>query len=128
MLEARIEQAISNQVQSYRERLRTWKLRPVLIDPFIVFHQWGKDLKKLDKALLQAWTLSMQGKTQEVKRLKETLLALSPKAVLNRGYHLSMKKDGTLITSIEALEVDETMTTMMQDGTIESIVKKKGKL
>ena len=128
ILSERLLQGMTTQVQSFRQRLRTWQLRPVLIDPFTMYHQWAKDLKQLQNALKQALTFSLKVKVQEVQRLNDTLSALSPKAVLNRGYHLSMKQDGTVITSISEINMDETMSTMMKDGTIESIVKKKGKL
>ena len=50
------------------------------------------------------------------------LTAMDPHGVLRRGYSLTMKPDGSLVRSVEAVNAGDAILTRLADGTIGSIV------
>ena len=50
-----------------------------------------------------------------------------PKRVLERGYSLAMRKDGSIISSTEQVELGDQITISLNDGLIESSVEKVSK-
>lgn len=62
---------------------------------------------------------------QKLQALESQLRMLNPLAVLGRGYSLTRKMDGTVVRSIDAVEVGETITTQFADGKVVSNVMEK---
>ncbi len=63
---------------------------------------------------------------QDVRRLKSQLRALSPKAVLERGYSITRLKDGTIIRTAGNVKKEDVLETQVAKGVIESVVSKTG--
>ena len=59
---------------------------------------------------------------KDIKNRKEQLEILNPKSVLNRGYSISMSKDGKIIKSVSDVEKGQEIVTSVSDGTIYSTV------
>lgn len=59
---------------------------------------------------------------RELKARKDQLEALNPKKVLDRGYTISMTKDGKVLKSIKDVKQGESIVTSLNDGTINSTV------
>lgn len=66
--------------------------------------------------------------TDRVVHLGEKLNALDPTAVLKRGYSILTGSTGAVIRSIKQVNINETIVSLVSDGTIESLVQntKKG--
>ncbi len=60
---------------------------------------------------------------QDLKRLKAQLRALSPLGVLDRGYSLTEKADGTVVRDAAAVKKGDLLKTRFAKGTIRSEVK-----
>ena len=59
---------------------------------------------------------------EKLTLLATQLRAFSPQNVLERGYTLTTRPDGTLINSARQIKAGETLQTRLHDGTIESTV------
>ena len=55
---------------------------------------------------------------------KKQLEALNPRNVLSRGYSLTMDDKGHVVTSVEDVEVGNSVTIVLQDGQLTSKVER----
>lgn len=58
---------------------------------------------------------------------KNQLRALSPKSIINRGYSILTDEKGGIITSIKKVRKGQSITTILNDGKILSVIKEKNK-
>lgn len=72
----------------------------------------------------QAMKNRLQGKSEEIARHSARLDALSPLAVLGRGYALAFTEEGRIIRGIDQVKRDDPITIRVADGTIAGMVKK----
>jgi exodeoxyribonuclease VII large subunit len=71
----------------------------------------------------------LQARVQRIVALERHLNAVSPQAVLNRGYSITTrKKTGAIIRSARETRVGERLATQFADGTVESTVEDKNQL
>jgi exodeoxyribonuclease VII large subunit len=79
--------------------------------------------------LQQTMTYCLQNSAAERKqnlhRLEVQLRALSPLAVLNRGYSLTQTKTGTVVRDVRQIKPGELLRTRLAKGTVLSEVKDK---
>lgn len=81
-------------------------------------------LERADQAMKRAFELQIDSKRNLFGRRVEALEHLSPLALLKRGYALPYKEK-EVIRSANDLEVGDTFSLKMHDGTIEAAVKAK---
>jgi exodeoxyribonuclease VII large subunit len=62
---------------------------------------------------------------QVFARIAHTLHALSPLAVLERGYAICLTPDGRVIRSADAVEVEETVKVKLHQGSLSALVTSK---
>jgi exodeoxyribonuclease VII large subunit len=63
---------------------------------------------------------------QAFARIAHTLEALSPLAVLERGYAICQKPEGQVVRSADAVEVDSTVNVRLHEGSLEAkVISKK---
>ena len=62
----------------------------------------------------------------QVAALERQLRALSPVAVLERGYSLTRSADGKLVRSVRQVAVGARLRTQVADGTFESVAGESG--
>ena len=60
-------------------------------------------------------------------RLAASLDALSPCKVLSRGYTITQKDDGTVVSTIEQVQAGEALRVLVPDGVITCTAEKKEK-
>ena len=65
----------------------------------------------------------MKYKIDEVEKYSKQLEILNPKAVLSRGYSISLSKNGKPIKSVKDLKKDDEIITVVEDGEFLSQVK-----
>jgi exodeoxyribonuclease VII large subunit len=66
------------------------------------------------------------GQAQELERLRQKLVLLSPEGTLERGYSIAMTAGGALIRSVEQVQEGMEMVTRLRDGRVVSVVGKGG--
>lgn len=86
-------------------------------------------LKSIRDQLIAASTHQLQNRSQKVDAMQRHLEAVSPQAVLKRGYSITTrKKDGAIIRSAKASRIGERLITRFSDGTLESTVEDQKQL
>jgi len=78
--------------------------------------------QSIDVRLYRAAQISMTAHRSEWTNLRGRLQALSPLAVLQRGYALVQDANGALIRSVNQVAVGETVRTRLSDGGFSSNV------
>jgi exodeoxyribonuclease VII large subunit len=71
----------------------------------------------------------MKQRVQQIDLLERHLQAVSPEAVLRRGYSITTrKKGGAIVRSAADVSPGERLITRLTDGTIESTVEDQSQL
>ena len=147
-LAARLGGSLQNQVHILRERIPGFRQTMVhaLMDDLRQRQQKADEtLRTLAACLKNAVTAQKQrlpgiqqtmnhcmgstvtGRRQTLRRLKVQLRALSPLAVLDRGYSLTQTADGTVVRDSALLKKGAVIRTRLAKGTVVSEVKDKEK-
>ncbi len=62
-------------------------------------------------------------KSQEIERLRQKLVLLSPEGTLERGYSIALSEKGGVIRSVSEVRPGMRMVTRLRDGRVESVVE-----
>ena len=86
-----------------------------------------EDVSTLMEDLNESLKDLLQHQVDEVDKYSKQLEILNPKAVLSRGYSISIDENGKAIKSVKDVKENQTIVTMLEDGEISStVVKIKG--
>lgn len=123
-LSVRLDTALDTRLTRERRRLAELAGRRVLSAPEGVILRRREQLSPLSHRLETAIQRVLESRGQEQARLCGQLEALSPLAVLGRGYTLVRGADGRLIPRAAALAVGDTVTVQFSDGAAEARVER----
>lgn len=148
-MEDKIKKSVQMQYHMYRERLDGLKRCPFFINPATIYKtkrdqlmlqkhklfasfqekfQMEQHLVHLSKTnFLHVMQKSLSDQHQILLRAQEQLSALSPLAVLDRGYAYMQDEEGHVIDTIEKVEIGQHIQTITKDGIIMSKVIQKEK-
>jgi exodeoxyribonuclease VII large subunit len=73
-------------------------------------------------AMLNRIRADVREKTLVLERLRLQLRALDPRAVLERGYSITRRADGRVVTCVTEIKAGEGLVTLLRDGHVESTV------
>ena len=122
----RAHQAIKTMLTLKLKQWTALSQRPVLMSPFGMY-QMQKDTNETYRVRLnQAIKLLFQKTLGRHQQSKASLEALSPFAVIKRGYALTTTASGKVVHSLSEVTIGDLITTQLNDGTFTSEVKKKG--
>ena len=85
------------------------------------------ELSSLKEELNESILEKYENMKEELNSYKQRLEILNPKNVLNRGYSISMREDGTIIKSVKDVKIGESIVTSISDGTIYSKIEEARK-
>ena len=145
-LTSSMEQQMYKAIEHAGHRLRPLAGRPVLSRPEAIVERqlarrellnhrlssiweklWAHEENKLQSAVQRAeQTMRIQLERQTARRDKshETLLALSPLSVLNRGYSLVRDKEGVPVISAKKLKQGQAVDIVWHDGKADATITK----
>jgi len=85
-------------------------------------------LQNASKDLLKAFNLKIERKRKLLGELVATIEAVSPLSVLARGYSIiSTEPDGNILSSSDQVEIGQTISAVLNKGSIKAEVKSKDK-
>jgi len=120
-LEMRLRQSLSGATVQWRRRLEHGRAG--------LLHQRGSRLKDvsaridmLGQRMVWAAPTDVRRRRERVASLERHLRALSPVAVLERGYSMTRLPDGTLVRSVKQVQAGAHVLTRVADGTFEAKV------
>jgi len=119
-------QAIRSRIQLLSKQLHSFQERPVLVSPLAMYDLQKESLKNYQNRLQQAIKSLLQNHQAKAQQYRASLNALSPYAVIDRGYALTTLANGEVVHSLKEIKVGDLITTQLKDGTFTSEVKKKG--
>lgn len=117
--------SFTNKIEGYKNRLDIYKKMKIYQKPEYIYEDYIRNIKILENQLNSAMTSYLELKREEIKGFEKHLNSLNPKSVLSRGYLIAKNKQGKVITSLNDVNRDDEIQTILKDGTITSKVIRK---
>ncbi len=122
-LQKRMVQAVSLFYERFKNRLELALQSRVFKDPQLLTQPAEQALDELGTRLEQAWMQHLSTFEHRLEVARQKLHALGPQAVLKRGYSITRKQDGSVISRVHQTQPGETIYVQVQDGMIRTEVK-----
>ncbi|UMZ73949.1 exodeoxyribonuclease VII large subunit [Natranaerofaba carboxydovora] len=113
---SRMVVSLKNKVVKLKDELDDLKERHVLKDPHFIVEERRKELDYYYQLLLREKYHYFKDKKQRLSSMIDRLEALSPLAVLKRGYSMCEKGDGRIIESVNNISINEKIRVNFKDG------------
>ena len=124
MLSDRVDRALTRIAERSRERLKRIADRRALIDFGTVIEPLYNKVKELSKDAESAYESMLASKRLVFLTNIGKLNALSPLAVMARGYSV-LQKDDRVVSGINDVQVGDCVTVRLRDGSISATVEAK---
>ena len=121
-LQLRLKQSLRTRISDSNQLVQARTHQLVQLSPITKIQRYQDRLGQLDKLLRSQMALVYDAKVAEVKRLSEALLMLDASRIVARGYAI-VKKEETVVDSVEKLKKKDQVTLLMRDGQVELEVK-----
>ena len=121
-LQLRLKQSLRTRISDSNQLVQARTHQLVQLSPVTKIQRYQDRLGQLDKLLRSQMALVYDAKVAEVKRLSEALLMLDTSRIVARGYAL-VKKEESVVDSVEMLKKKDQVTLLMRDGQVELEVK-----
>ena len=121
-LQLRLKQSLRTRISDNKQVVQARTHRLVQLSPVTKIQRYQDRLAQLDKLLGSQMALVYDAKVAEVKRLSEALLMLDTSRIVARGYAI-VKKEESVVDSVESLKKKDQVTLLMRDGQVELEVK-----
>lgn len=117
-LQARLDKAMDHVLQRRQDRLIRLQASPFLQSPLRAIQEKRLQLNLQRQRFICGMEQQLQFSRHEIGRLAASLEALSPFKVLARGYSMTQKDDGTVVSMIQQVSVGDILQVRVSDGTI----------
>lgn len=121
-LQLQLKQSLRTRISDSKHLVQARTHQLVQLSPVPKIQRYQDRLAQLDKLLRSQMALVYDAKVAEVKRLSEALLMLDTSRIVARGYAI-VKKEETVVDSVEKLKKKDQVTLLMRDGQVELEVK-----
>ena len=121
-LQLRLKQSLRTRISDNKQVVQASTHQLVQLSPVTKIQRYQDRLAQLDKLLRSQMALVYDAKVAEVKRLSEALLMLDTSRIVARGYAI-VKKEESVVDSVESLKKKDQVTLLMRDGQVELEVK-----
>ena len=121
-LQLRLKQSLRTRISDNKQIVQARAHQLVQLSPIVKIQRYQDRLGQLDKLLRSQMALVYDAKVAEVKRLSEALLMLDTSRIVARGYAI-VKKEESVVDSVESLKKKDQVTLLMRDGQVELEVK-----
>ena len=118
----RMEDSMEKRLRTLRDRVLFYEKHPVFARPERLIENRRNSVDLLEERLERSMDRCLQTVRERLAKTTATLHALSPLAVLARGFSVTMDESGRLIRSIDAVAMGNLIRTRLSDGTLESVV------
>ena len=121
-LQLRLKQSLRTRISDSKQVVQARTHQLLQLSPVTKIQRYQDRLGQLDKLLRSQIALVYDAKVAEVKRLSEALLMLDTSRIVARGYAI-VKKEESVVDSVEKLKKKDQVTLLMRDGQVELEVK-----
>jgi len=114
-------------------RQRLEQLRGALVEmrgrlralhPQVRLEMSRQSLARAAERLEAAVNIGLDSRRRRFERLEVALKAYSPESTLERGYSITLDREGNLVDSAKAVQRDDEITTVLKGGKLTSVVKR----
>jgi exodeoxyribonuclease VII large subunit len=122
----KINQILGNQIQNYKLHLNRLLDSPVFTRPTDRIDQYHQTLDNLVSAFSSNMTNYHKLKLSYMENITGKLSTLDPKAILNRGYSMTLKlPEEVLVSSTDAVTDHDKLKLILKDGAVKCEVEEK---
>ncbi len=118
VLESRLKTTLTGRINRARKELESLTARRVMRSPTAMLDDKNMRLANLSEKLEVSYGKIISDKKAEFSRKISQLEALSPLAVLSRGYSMAFDEKNTLVKSVSDVDSGEKITLRVSDGRI----------
>jgi exodeoxyribonuclease VII large subunit len=119
----RLRRSLTLRTANIRQRLDALASRPALARPLDMVHNQSRAVDEFATRLHSMIKLNVRDRQQRLVAISGQLDALSPLAVLGRGYSLTQEaKSGKLVTTAKQVKVGQEIRTRLSSGSLVSTV------
>ena len=120
-VQEKMKTSLQNRVSVMSQRLQFLASRPVLTSPQAYFDDRKQQILSLEERLNRALVVSSDRKNQKLQLQAEKLRSLNPLAILDRGFSVALKEDGTILRTPTDVELGEAFTLRMAKGEMKAV-------
>ncbi|MBR5264611.1 MAG: exodeoxyribonuclease VII large subunit [Clostridia bacterium] len=120
-VQEKMKTSLQNRVSVMSQRLQFLASRPVLTSPQAYFDDRKQQILSLEERLNRALVVSSDRKNQKLQLQAEKLRSLNPLAILDRGFSVALKEDGTILRTPTDVEAGEAFTLRMAKGEMKAV-------
>ncbi|MDR0870829.1 MAG: exodeoxyribonuclease VII large subunit [Planctomycetaceae bacterium] len=117
-----LDNGIDRKMRTYRDKLAFLARHPVFQRPEMLIETRRRSVDIQKERLDRSVDKQLQRANESFGKAAAALKALSPLAVLARGYSLTKTAEGTLVHSVHNVLKGDTITTVLTDGQFDSTV------
>lgn len=122
-----MQNSIYNKLNNFRNKLDIIKNNKFIKDPHLLFDEKRLQLITLTDELSTTMSAKIQELKLKLSTLAASLNALSPLAVLSRGYSVVYDNEGHIVKNADELNVNDQITVKMANGKIfANVIELKG--
>ena len=119
----RLTSALQYQAQQARFQVERLAQRPCLARPLDRIHELEAEVDDLEERMRRAIQRRVESTRQQLGTISASLNALSPLAVLDRGYSLTKRiDDGNLVRDVDQVKVGDRISILFARGSLVSEV------
>ncbi|WP_110598823.1 exodeoxyribonuclease VII large subunit [Salinicola lusitanus] len=124
-LDRRLQLAMQQRLQRDRQRLETATRRFARHDPSRTLRQSRERVDQLRQRLESAQQRQLQRERHRLEGVARELNAVSPLAVLGRGYSILQNDDGQVVRAASQTQPGQTLTARLGEGRLKLEVKRR---
>ncbi len=109
----------------HRHRLQTLSIRLELQSPWETLKKKKEELGRLEKGLLRSMKGHLDRKREALAPLTRALETLSPLAILERGYSITLTQEGKPITSYKEVIEGDPVQVLLHAGSLKCTVEER---
>ncbi len=120
-----IKNALENKAENYRQRIYEHSKGRIFTAPSEIIELEKQKLKDIMVALQRQMEVLVDSKTSLLTASAQQLEALSPIAVMSRGFAVVSDGNGNILTETKKIKIDDTLKLTLHDGELTVQVKAK---
>ncbi len=120
----RLRTSLRTLAPRFRSQLDALARSKVIQEPLTTVHHHRGEIKSMEQRLRLAIAALIEKKTNSTKLAAAKLRAFNPKNVLQRGFSLTVDKNGTPIADCQTLSSGDTIETWLGIGKVTSTVER----
>ncbi len=124
-LQQRLRKAVRSRYRVAAQELDQLANRTVLTRPLDRIRLESLELDRIDQRIRRLMQQQITDRQYQIRELSGRLESLNPISVLARGYSLTSDATGAILTDFDSVQVGDTISTRLAQGTLTSRVERK---